>query len=146
MTHVTMMNTHKTKSRLRVSFIACVLSISFAAAHAAESSELTAGQLVDIPFEQLVTLEVSSASRYPQKISEAPSAAVVVDSEEIRTYGYRTLADVLRSMPGLYISNDHSWNYIGVRGFSRPGDYNTRVLLLVDGYRVNDNIFNQAYI
>lgn len=138
---------HKAKSRVCESFAICVLLVSFpAAAQAAASPGLTAEQLVDIPFEQLVTLEVSSASRYPQKISEAPSAAVVVDSDEIRTYGYRTLADVLRSMPGLYISDDHSWSYIGVRGFSRPGDYNTRVLLLVDGYRVNDNIFNQAYI
>ncbi|OAJ69867.1 hypothetical protein A7976_11830 [Methylobacillus sp. MM3] len=136
----------KAKSRVCESFAICVLLVSFPAAQAAESPALTAEQLIDIPFEQLVTLEVSSASRYPQKISEAPSAAVVVDSDEIRTYGYRTLADVLRSMPGLYISDDHSWSYIGVRGFSRPGDYNTRVLLLVDGYRVNDNIFNQAYI
>lgn len=116
------------------------------AAHADESSALTAEQLVEIPFEQLVTLEVSSASRYPQKIGEAPSAAVVVDANEIRAHGHRTLADILRGMPGLYVSNDHSWSYLGVRGFSRPGDYNTRVLLLVDGYRVNDNIYNQAYV
>lgn len=125
---------------------ACCLLIPWLAAQAGEPAALTAGQLVDIPFEQLVTLEVSGASRYPQKIGEAPSAAVVVDAEEIRAYGHRTLADILRGMPGLYISNDHSWSYIGVRGFSRPGDYNTRVLLLVDGYRVNDNIFHQAYI
>lgn len=111
-----------------------------------EQAAFAAPQLIDIPFEQLLTLEVSSASRYSQKIGEAPSAAVVVDAGEIRTHGYRTLADVLRSMPGLYITDDHSWSYIGVRGFSRPGDYNTRVLLLVDGYRVNDNIYNQAYI
>lgn len=107
---------------------------------------MTAGQLVELPFEQLVMLEVSSASRYPQKIGEAPSAAVVVDADEIRAYGHRTLADILRGMPGLYITNDRSWSYLGVRGFSRPGDYNTRVLLLVDGYRVNDNIYNQAYL
>ncbi len=141
-----MISTSRTASRVGANFIASALLFSMAMAHAAEPAELTAGQLVDIPFEQLVTLEVSSASRYSQKIGEAPSAAVVVDADEIRTFGYRTLADVLRSMPGLYISNDNSWSYIGVRGFSRPGDYNTRVLLLVDGYRANDNIFNQAYI
>jgi iron complex outermembrane receptor protein len=120
--------------------------LSAFAADANDYSNSTSNQLVDVPFEQLVTLEVSSASRYPQQISEAPSAAVVVTAEEIRTYGHRTLADVLRSMPGLYISSDHSWSYIGVRGFSRPGDYNSRVLLLVDGYRVNDNVYNQAYV
>lgn len=114
--------------------------------NAAEPAPLAAPQLIDLPFEQLVMLEVSSASRYTQKIGEAPAAAVVVHADEIRAYGYRTLADVLRSMPGLYVTDDHSWSYIGVRGFSRPGDYNTRVLLLVDGNRANDNIYNQAYI
>lgn len=91
-------------------------------------------------------MEVSSASTYPQKIHDAPSSAIIVTSEDIRTYGYRTLADILRSMRGLYITNDRSWSYLGVRGFSRTGDYNSRVLLLVDGVRVNDNIFDQAYL
>jgi outer membrane receptor protein involved in Fe transport len=126
--------------------IVSVLLFLPAQVYATEPSTLMAEQLVDVPFEQLLTLEVSSASRYPQKISEAPSAAVVVTADEIRTYGHRTLADILRTMPGLYINSDNTWDYISVRGFSRPGDYNTRVLLLVDGYRVNDNIFNQAYI
>lgn len=123
-----------------------ILALVCCTARAEAPDALTVRQLTEIPFEQLLTLEVSSASKYPQKIGEAPSAAVVVSAEDIRSFGYRTLADILRSMPGLYVSDDHSWSYIGVRGFSRPGDYNTRVLLLVDGYRVNDNIYNQAYI
>lgn len=96
--------------------------------------------------QRLLTLEVSSASTYPQKIHDAPSSAIIVTAEDIRLRGYRTLADVLRSMRGLYVTNDRSWSYLGVRGFSRTGDYNSRVLLLVDGMRVNDNIFGQAYI
>lgn len=96
--------------------------------------------------QSLLTLEVSSASTYPQKIHDAPASAIIVTAEDIRTYGYRTLADVLRSMRGLYVTNDRSWSYLGVRGFSRTGDYNSRVLMLVDGVRVNDNVFGQAYI
>jgi len=96
--------------------------------------------------QKLLTLEVSSASTYPQNIHDAPSSAVIVSAEDIRNYGYRTLADVLKSMRGLYVTNDRSWSYLGVRGFSRTGDYNSRVLLLVDGIRANDNVFGQAYI
>ena len=125
---------------------ALLLALRITTSHAAEPGALAVPQLIDIPFEQLLTLEVTSASRYPQTIANAPAAAVVVHADEIRAYGYRNLADVLRSMPGLYITEDHSWSYIGVRGFSRPGDYNTRVLLLVDGNRLNDNIYNQAYL
>jgi outer membrane receptor for ferrienterochelin and colicins len=52
----------------------------------------------------------------------------------------------LRDVPGFYITYDRSYDYVGVRGFGRPSDYNTRILLLVDGHRINDNIDDQAFI
>jgi iron complex outermembrane receptor protein len=33
-----------------------------------------------------------------------------------------------------------------VRGLGRPGDYNSRALLLIDGHRANDNIYESALI
>ncbi|RYF74002.1 MAG: TonB-dependent receptor, partial [Comamonadaceae bacterium] len=50
------------------------------------------------------------------------------------------------SMRGLYVSYDRSYHYLGTRGFATPGDYNTRVLLLVNGVRFNDNVYDQASI
>lgn len=41
---------------------------------------------------------------------------------------------------------DRNYTYVGVRGFSRPGDYNARILFLIDGHRENDNIFDGAYV
>jgi iron complex outermembrane receptor protein len=89
---------------------------------------------------------VSTASKYAQSSSESPSATRVVTAEDVRAYGYRTLAEVLRSLPGVYVSNDRNYTQIGVRGFGRPGDYNSRVLLLIDGVRINENIYDGAYI
>lgn len=89
---------------------------------------------------------VYGASRYEQKLNEAPAAVSIVTSEEIDKYGYRTLADILRSVPGLFTTSDRAYTYAGVRGFDRPGDFNSRILLLVDGYRLNDNIFDQAFL
>ena len=89
---------------------------------------------------------VFGASRYEQKLSEAPAAVTIVTADEIKRYGHRTLADILRSVRGFYTANDRAYTYAGVRGFGRLGDYNTRVLLLIDGYRTNDNIFDQAFI
>ena len=57
-----------------------------------------------------------------------------------------TLAEVLRGVRGFYINNDRNYSYLGVRGFGRSGDYNTRVLLLLNGHRVNDNVYDQASI
>ena len=49
-------------------------------------------------------------------------------------------------MRGFYVTNDRNYSYLGVRGFSRPGDYNARILLLVDGHRMNDNVFGSALL
>jgi iron complex outermembrane receptor protein len=53
---------------------------------------------------------------------------------------------VLRSVRGFYVINDRNYSYVGVRGLSLPGDYNARILFLLDGHRVNDNIFDGAYV
>lgn len=102
--------------------------------------------LAVLPIEQLLTLEVYSASKFVQKLSDAPSAVSVVTADDIKTFGWRTVADILRSMRGLYVTSDRNYSYLGARGFLRPGDYNTRFLLLVDGNRTNDVVFDQASI
>lgn len=91
-------------------------------------------------------MEVRTASRYAQTALEAPAVVSVVTAEDIRLFGYRTLGEVLSSMRGLYVSYDRSYHYLGTRGFATPGDYNTRVLLLVNGVRFNDNVYDQATI
>jgi iron complex outermembrane receptor protein len=46
----------------------------------------------------------------------------------------------------MYVTDDRNFSYLGTRGFGTPGDYNSRVLLLVNGHRVNDNVYGQAEI
>ena len=53
---------------------------------------------------------------------------------------------MLRTVRGLYTTYDRNYIYAGVRGFSRPGDYNTRVLLLLNGHRLNDALYDMAPI
>ncbi len=115
-----------------------------AASRAAESDDESGRDLTGLNLEQLMNLDVETASRFPQKRSEAPSAVTVISSADIKAYGYRTLADILSSIRGLYVRYDSIYSYIGVSGFGRPGDYNSRVLLLIDGYRANDSVYNTA--
>lgn len=89
---------------------------------------------------------VFSASKYEQKTTEAPARISIVTAEEIERYGHRTLADILKSLPGFQMTNDRSYSYIGSRGFNIPGDFNSRILLLVDGHRVNENIYDGMII
>jgi outer membrane receptor protein involved in Fe transport len=59
--------------------------------------------------------------------------------------GYPTIAEALRGIRGIYVGNDTSYDNVGVRGFSRPGDYGTRVLVLLDGQPLNDDYVGQSY-
>ena len=103
----------------------------------------------ELPLEQLgqiPILSVTTASRHTQVVAEAPASVTVITAEDIRQFGYRTLADILRSVSGMYVTSDRTYTYLGVRGFSRPSDYNSRVLVMVDGHRLNDSVFEGAYI
>jgi outer membrane receptor for ferrienterochelin and colicins len=105
--------------------------------------------LSGMSIEELAKLKVDTvygASKFLQKAADAPASVTVVTAEEIQKYGYRTLADVLRSVPGFYVIYDRNYTYVGVRGISRPGDYNARILFLLDGHRVNDDIYDGAYV
>lgn len=104
--------------------------------------------LAEMSIEQLVEVEVASvygASRYEQKVTRAPASVSVITADDIKKFGHRTLADALNSVRGLYVSSDRNYSRLGIRGFSRPGDYNTRVLLLVDGHPMNDGVYDSAY-
>ena len=95
---------------------------------------------------ELLDQPVVGASRYEQRPSEAPAAISVVTAEDIELHGYRTLADILASLHSVYITDDRNYQYLGARGLGIPGDINSRVLLLVDGHRLNDTIFDTAAI
>ncbi|HEX9023063.1 MAG TPA: TonB-dependent receptor [Geobacteraceae bacterium] len=114
---------------------------------AEEGANLASADLKKLSIEQLMEVEVNTvygASRYPQKVSEAPSSVTIVTADEIKKYGHRTLADILRSVRSFYVTNDRNYSYIGVRGFGRTGDYSSRILLLMDGHRLNDNLYDSA--
>lgn len=87
---------------------------------------------------------LAAASKYEQDAAEAPGLVYVRTGGEIRAQGYRDLAEVLESMPGIHLRRDRAYTYTGVRGIERPGDYSSRLLLLIDGVRVNEAIYDSA--
>ena len=100
-----------------------------------------------LSLEELMQLKVSTvegASKREQSVSDAPSAVTIVTSQDIRQYGYRTLADLLDAVRGIYATNSRSYSFLGVRGFNRPGDYGGRSLILLNGQRLNEPVFDTA--
>jgi len=100
---------------------------------------------VSFDLDSLLNIEISAASKYAQGIHEAPAAVTVITSADIEAHGYRTLEEVMQMVRGFYVSNDRNYSYLGVRGFSRPTDYNDRIVLLLNGHSMNENVFGSAF-
>lgn len=96
--------------------------------------------------ESLLAVPVYAASKYQQSVADAPASVTIITQGEIRAFGWRTLAEVLNAVRGVHVRNDRAYSYLGVRGLGRPGDYSSRLLILVDGERLNDNIYDSVLI
>ncbi|MCF8168988.1 MAG: TonB-dependent receptor, partial [Rhodoferax sp.] len=102
----------------------------------------SAQELTKLSLEQLMALSVVSASKYQQTQTEVPAAVSIITRDEIRSFGWRTLDQALASLPGIHNVYDFQYSYLGTRGFGIPGDYNSRVLIAINGNRVNDPVYD----
>ena len=114
----------------------------------ADTNDLQTEALSKLSLQQLMQIEVPtvfSASKFQQKATEAPSSVTVITSDEIKLYGWRTLGDLLASVQGFYVTYDRDYQYLGVRGVNL-GDFNSRILVLVNGHRINNDLNDGAAI
>lgn len=125
---------------------AAVLLLMLACASLVRAQNGPIEDLTGLSLEDLSQLRLSTASRHLDDPRKAPAAVTVIDAAEIERSGWRTLGDLLRSVTGFYTAYDRMYTYAGMRGFLQSGDYNARILLLIDGHRLNDNIYDSALI
>ncbi len=103
----------------------------------AESPELM--MFKDIPV-------VVAAGKREQTTLQAAASVSVVTADDIQLFGYRSLADVLRAQRSFYLQTDGLNWFAGVRGFLRPGEWNARLLVLVDGRPTHELIYGQTHL
>lgn len=102
--------------------------------------------LFEMSLSDLMNQKVVSASKYVQSAAEAASSIGAITADEIKKFGYKTLGEALNSQRGMYLSNDKNYIQVGSRGFSRPADYNNRIVLMIDGHIMNEVIYGSAFM
>jgi iron complex outermembrane recepter protein len=100
--------------------------------------------LTALNIEDLMNVDVTSASKKEQKLSQVPGAIFVITTEDIRRSGATNIPDLLRMVPGLEVAqiNPSTWA-ISARGFN--GEYSDKLLVLIDGRTVYTPSFSGVF-
>lgn len=83
--------------------------------------------------------KIESISKHTESPENAPAFVYIIDKETIKINNFKTLDEVIRFLaPGFFINNDRLYSYLGGRGMFLFDDYNTKILLLLNGHVLNE--------
>ena len=131
--------------------ILCLSLVSGQAAMASESllPQQPADQgpkqdLGSLGIEDLMNIEVTTASKKAQSLTEVAAAIFVVTAADIQESGATSVPDALRMVPGVQVAqmNASMWA-ISIRGFNSR--YANKLLVLIDGRSVYTPLFSGVY-
>ena len=94
--------------------------------------------IFEMSLEELMHLQVETASKKSQSLSEAPASVIVITESMIKNRGYHHLEEILHDIPGFDFNKNYGVNYstIFMRGYR--SENSDRFLLLFDGISEND--------
>jgi iron complex outermembrane recepter protein len=100
--------------------------------------------LSDLSLEELMEIEVTLATRRPQKLARSAAAITVVTRDELHRAGVRTLPDALRLVPGVQVAQIDGGKWIvTARGFA--GLFANKLLVLIDGRSIYSPLFSGVF-
>src|SRR5690242_4879848 len=102
---------HRRRVACHFALVTISMSSIFAAAAVAQEAYVPPSQLKKLSVEELVDIDVTSVSKYPEKFSEAAAAVAVLTSEDIDRSGVTSIPEALRLVPGLDVArvDAHTW-------------------------------------
>ena len=101
-------------------------------------------ELSELSLEQLANLEITSVSKRPQRLADAPASVFVITADDIRRAGATTLPEALRLAPNLQVSQVSATGYdIRARGFNNTSA--NKLLVLIDGRSVYSPLFSGVF-
>lgn len=120
---------------------AVVLTLSANASAATIQSD---DELFDLSLSELLSLQITTASRKAEHVSQAAAAVFVITQEDIRRSGVTTVPEALRMAPGAQVAriDANKWS-ISARGYS--GRFANKLLVMIDGRSVYTPLFSGVY-
>src|SRR3982074_679258 len=130
------------RSRLLGAFVLCLCA--GAAPAMADNAAPTISDLKQLNVEELMNVQVTSVSRHPEKLIEAPSAIQVITQEDIRRSGATSIPEALRLADNLQVAqkNSHDWA-ISARGFNAA--LANKLLVMIDGRTVYTPLYSGVF-
>ncbi|HON19048.1 MAG TPA: Plug domain-containing protein, partial [Salinivirgaceae bacterium] len=105
-----------------------------------QSPVITPEELLHMPLEELIKIEITSVSKRSESIFETPLSSNVITAEEIIRSGVTTIPEAIRLIPGVIVREQTNGVYdVHIRGFDylNVGTYsntvNTITLVMIDG-------------
>ncbi len=118
----------------------CALMISVAVRCRAQQNP----DLAEMTLEDLLNVQVVTASKKEQPLARTAAAVYVITAEEIARSGLTSIREVLRLAPGVQVAAiDSSTWAISIRGFN--SEFSNKLLVLVDGRTVYSPSFSGVF-
>jgi len=106
--------------------------------------DVAVSDLTKLSLEALMDIEVTSASRKPQRLANTAAAVFVINQDDIRRSGATNIPDLLRMAPGVQVARiDSSKWAVSIRGIN--GRYSNKLLVLKDGRSIYTPLFSGVY-
>ncbi len=128
----------------RLSLILPVVVVSAFSSLPAHGAPQRVAEIADLDLEQLTRITVTTASRRPQRLVDAPASIFVINAEDIRSSGATSIPEALRLAPNLHVARTDSSQYsVSARGGTT--ETTNKMLVLIDGRTIYTPLFSGVF-
>lgn len=108
------------------------------------SAKVNAKDYFSLTLEELMNIEIISASKHEESAFKTDAAIYVITNEDIKRSGVTSVPDALRLAPAVQVAqiDTDEWA-VGIRGFNDR--YSDKLLVLVDGRSAYVSLFSGVY-
>jgi len=127
---------------LSVTFLLCLFSISLVVKAEPSKAQVAADKIdyFEMSLEELLNIKVSVSAGTESRQNFVPSSVTIISQSDIELANGRSLSDLLNIyVPGYFKAEDKDDTIASFRGLAP--DNNSKVLLLIDGVRINADWF-----